>query len=45
MGTIWIRNVQTDPNFPRAELCNAINVKGGFGFPIKVRDELVADVP
>jgi signal transduction histidine kinase len=38
----WIRNVQTDDNFPRARLCNEIAVKGAFGFPIKIRDELVA---
>jgi PAS domain S-box-containing protein len=38
----WIRNVQTDENFPRAKLCQDIGVKGAFGFPVKIRNELVA---
>jgi PAS domain S-box-containing protein len=38
----WIVNVQTDPNFPRAQLSSDIGVKGAFGFPIRVREETVA---
>ena len=38
----WIRNVQNDSNFPRAQLCNEMGVKGGFGFPVKIRNETVA---
>ncbi|MAT68559.1 MAG: hybrid sensor histidine kinase/response regulator [Planctomycetaceae bacterium] len=38
----WIVNVQTDPNFPRATLCDQIGVKGAFGFPISIQGELVA---
>jgi PAS domain S-box-containing protein len=36
----WIRNVQEDSNFPRKR--PGIGVKGAFGFPIKIRDTLVA---
>ena len=38
----WIKNVQTDENFPRAQLCDNIGVKGAFGFPIKVEGQTVA---
>jgi signal transduction histidine kinase/CheY-like chemotaxis protein len=38
----WIVNVQNDPNFPRATLCDNIGVKGAFGFPIKMKGKLVA---
>ncbi len=38
----WIVNVQTDPNFPRAKLCDHIGVKGAFGFPVKIKGQLVA---
>ncbi|MFV1967690.1 MAG: response regulator, partial [Pirellulaceae bacterium] len=38
----WIVNVQTDPNFPRATLCDNIGVKGAFGFPVKIKGQLVA---
>ena len=38
----WIRNVTKDANFPRAQLCDEIGVQGAFGFPIKIRNELVA---
>ena len=38
----WIVNVQTDSNFPRAELCDDIGVKGAFGFPIAIADQIVA---
>ena len=38
----WIEDVQKDPNFPRAKLCESIGVRGAFGFPIDIRDETVA---
>ena len=38
----WIANVQTDPNFPRNKLCLHMGVKGAFGFPVKIRGEIVA---
>ena len=38
----WIRNVENDDNFPRAKLCRQMGVKGAFGFPISIRNELVA---
>ena len=38
----WIVNVQDDKNFPRAELCEDLGVKGAFGFPTKIRGETVA---
>ncbi|MHC4996310.1 MAG: PAS domain-containing protein, partial [Planctomycetota bacterium] len=38
----WIPNVQADTNFPRAQLCQEIHVKGAFGFPIRIGGELLA---
>jgi PAS domain S-box-containing protein len=38
----WIVNVLEDSNFPRAELCEHIGVKGAFGFPIKIHNQIVA---
>jgi PAS domain S-box-containing protein len=38
----WIENVQQDDNFPRNRICQDLGVKGAFGFPIKVRGEVVA---
>ena len=38
----WIVNVQTDPNFPRAQLCDNLGVQGAFGFPVKADEEIVA---
>ncbi len=38
----WVVDVQKDPNFPRAKLCEEIGVCGAFGFPIKIREETVA---
>ena len=34
--------MQTDPNFPRARLCDDIGVKGAFGFPVKIKGQLIA---
>ncbi len=38
----WISNVQDDPNFPRNRLCKSLGLKGAFGFPITVSNEIVA---
>ena len=38
----WIPDVTVDPNFPRKDVCKQINIHAAFGFPIEVRDEVVA---
>ena len=38
----WIRNVQTDSNFPRSQQCVNCGIKGALGFPILMKDEVVA---
>jgi len=38
----WIANVQVDTNFPRNKLARDLGVKGAFGFPVKIRGEIVA---
>jgi GAF domain-containing protein len=38
----WIRDVTVHANFPRSQLAGNIGVRAGFGFPIKVRDEVPA---
>ncbi len=38
----WIANVQLDDNFPRAQVCSELGVKGAFGFPVLIGDELIA---
>ena len=38
----WIFNVHKDKNFPRNKLVKDLGVKGAFGFPIMIKDELVA---
>lgn len=38
----WIVNVQEHANFPRADCCDDIGVKGAFGFPVNIRGRLVA---
>jgi len=40
--TAWIFNVHKDKNFPRNKLVKDLGVKGAFGFPITVKNELVA---
>ena len=40
----WIVNVQKDTNFPRNRLARNLGVKGAFGFPVKIRGEIVAVV-
>jgi two-component system, sensor histidine kinase and response regulator len=41
-GPCWIRNVQTDSNFPRAPQSISSGIKGALGFPILMEDEVVA---
>ena len=38
----WIANVNDDSNFPRAQQIRELEVKGCFGFPIVIQQELVA---
>ncbi|MFT5098671.1 MAG: PAS domain S-box-containing protein [Planctomycetaceae bacterium] len=38
----WIPDVTVDPNFPRKDICEKINIHAAFGFPIEVREEVVA---
>ena len=38
----WITDVTFDDNFPRAKAARDIGVRGGFGFPVLVGEEVVA---
>lgn len=38
----WIPDAKSDLNFPRAELCDDIGIRGAFGFPILIEDDVVA---
>jgi PAS domain S-box-containing protein len=38
----WIPDVTSDSNIPRKDICKQLNIHGAFGFPIEVRDEVVA---
>lgn len=40
--TIWIPDVTADSNFPRARANSDIQVRAGIGFPVLVRQEVVA---
>ena len=33
-NSVWISNVTTDPNFPRASLALEANLRGAFAFPL-----------
>jgi len=39
---VWIPDVTLDPNFPRKDICKQLNIHSAFGFPIEIRDEVVA---
>ena len=39
---VWIVNVQKDTNFPRNRVAADLGVKGAFGFPVKIGNEVVA---
>jgi two-component system sensor histidine kinase/response regulator len=38
----WVRNVQADDNFPRARLCDHLEIKGALSFPIVIEQEVEA---
>ena len=38
----WIVDVNKDSNFPRARLADDLGVKGAFGFPVLIGNEVVA---
>ena len=40
--SVWIENIEKDPNFPRVQLVENINIKGGYGLPVRVNNEVVA---
>lgn len=37
----WIPNVESDANFPRALAAEHVGLRGAFGFPIRLGDEVV----
>jgi PAS domain S-box-containing protein len=39
---LWIKDINKDPNFPRAKHTKDLGVKAGFGFPILVGKKTVA---
>lgn len=39
---VWISDVSTDDNFPRAKKCKKLSLRGGAAFPIIIEDELLA---
>ncbi|MFT4547603.1 MAG: PAS domain S-box-containing protein [Verrucomicrobiales bacterium] len=41
-GAVWIEDIPTVPNFARSEVANSVGLRGGFGFPILVGDEIAA---
>lgn len=38
----WIVDVTVDPNYPRNKLAKNLGVKAGLGFPVSIRNEIVA---
>ncbi|WP_428610146.1 diguanylate cyclase domain-containing protein [Sedimenticola sp.] len=39
---IWIEDVSKDPNFPRARVSGDLEIKTGFGLPVKIGQKVVA---
>jgi len=39
---LWIRELSSDPNFPRAKLAGDLGVKAGFAFPVIAGKKVVA---
>lgn len=39
---LWVRDLGTDPNFPRGQLTGDLGVKAGFAFPVLVGKKVVA---
>jgi diguanylate cyclase (GGDEF)-like protein/PAS domain S-box-containing protein len=40
----WIVDVQNDANFPRAEVCRGVGIRGAFSFPVAVAERCFAVV-
>jgi len=40
----WIRNLKKDRNFPRAPLAEISGLRAGFGFPIRIGEEVIGVV-
>jgi len=40
-ASAWIEDVSLDPNFPRGPYAARAGLRGGFGFPIHVRDHVI----
>jgi signal transduction histidine kinase len=38
---LWIADVTRDPNFPRAAIAAAAGLRGAFGFPIRLGDQVL----
>jgi serine phosphatase RsbU (regulator of sigma subunit)/PAS domain-containing protein len=38
----WIRDVVSDPNFPRVEAARSAGLHGAFAFPVRRNDEVIA---
>ncbi len=38
---VWIPNLSKDSNFPRAPFAEQVGLRGGFGFPVLLGDEVV----
>ena len=41
-GAVWIEDIPTVPNFARAEVAQSVGLRGAFGFPILVGEEIAA---
>ena len=39
---VWLEDIPTVANFPRSHVAEAVGLKGAFGFPILVGDEIAA---
>jgi signal transduction histidine kinase/ActR/RegA family two-component response regulator len=38
---VWVPNVLEDPNFPRAAAAESVGIRGAFGFPILIGNEVL----
>ncbi len=41
-GAVWIEDIPTVPNFARAAVAQSVGLRGAFGFPILVGEEIAA---
>lgn len=39
---LWNTGIANDPNYPRTEIGSEVGIRAGFGFPVLVRNEVVA---